>query len=145
LDPHIESAQSPTTLTDDTSIASANLKSANIAPRTSFLVYLIAIGLGLFSGWVNQVADDALLTALCVLAFSMLMGAWKKDRPWRWVVLVWIGVPIVLAYYQFVVRWPHDRGQVYGAFLQILAGSAGGFGGHFMREMIDHVFLKQDD
>jgi hypothetical protein len=123
----------------------ANLKSAKTAPRTSFLVYLIAIGLSLFSGWVNQVVDDALLTALCVLAFSMLMGTWKKDRPWRWVVLVWVGVPIVLAYYQFVVRWPHDRGQVYGAFLQILAGSAGGFGGHFMREMIDHVFLQQDD
>ena len=111
---------------------------------TSFLVYLLAIGFGVFSGWVNQVVDDALLTALCVLAFSMLMGVWKKDRPWRWVFLVWIGVPIVLAYYQFVVRWPHDRGQVYGAFLQILAGSAGGFGGHFMRDMINHVFLKQD-
>ncbi len=145
LDPHIESAQSPTTVTDDAAIPSATLKPPKNAPRTSFLVYLIAIGLSLFSGWVNQVVDDALLTALCVLAFSMLMGTWKKERPWRWVVLVWIGVPIVLAYYQFVVRWPHDRGQVYGAFLQILAGSAGGFGGHFMREMIDHVFLKQDD
>jgi ABC-type multidrug transport system permease subunit len=144
LDPHIESAQSPTTVTDDAS-PSANLKSAKAAPRTSFLVYLIAIAFSLFSGWVNQVVDDALLTALCVLAFSMLMGTWKKDRPWRWVVLVWIGVPILLGYYQFVVGWRHDRGQVYGAFLQILAGSAGGFGGHFMREMIDHVFLKQDD
>jgi len=109
------------------------------------LVYLIAIVLGLFSGWVNQVVDDALLTALCVLAFSMLMGVWKKRQPWRWMLLVWIGVPIVLAYYAFVVRWPHDRGQVYGAFLQVLAGSAGAFGGHFMRQMIDHVFLKQDD
>jgi hypothetical protein len=114
-------------------------------PRTSPLVYLIAIAFGLFSGWVNQKVDDALLTALCVLAFSMLMGVWKKQRPWRWLLLVWIGVPVVLAYYQFVVRWPHNRGQVYAAFLQILAASAGAHGGHFMREMIDHVFLKQDE
>ena len=59
----------------------------------------------------------------------------------------WCGweFPLVLAYYQFVVRWPHDRGQVYGAFLQLLAASAGGFGGHFMRQMIDNVFLKQDE
>ena len=111
-------------------------------PSTSLFVYLLALGLGLFSGWVNQTADDALLTALCVLAFTMFLGAWKKDRPWRWVLLVWVGVPAVLGYYQFVVHWPHDRGQVYGAFLQILAASAGGFGGHFMRQMIDDVFLK---
>ena len=108
-------------------------------------VSLIAIALGLFSGWVNQTVDDALLTALCVLAFTMFLGVWKKRRPWRWVLLVWMGVPIVLAYYHFVVRWPHDRGQVYGAFLQLLAASAGGFGGHFMRQMIDNVFLKQDE
>lgn len=101
--------------------------------------------MGLFSGWVNQRVDDALLTSLCVLAFSMLMGVWKKGRPWRWVLLVWIGVPSVLAYYQFVVGWPHSRSHVYAAFLQILAGSAGSFGGHFMREMIDNVFLKKEE
>ena len=110
--------------------------------RTGIFVYLIAIALGLFAGWVNQTVDDALLTALCVLGFTMILGVWKMQRPWRWVLLVWVGVPIVLAYYQFVVRWPHDRGQVYGAFLQLLAASAGGFGGHFMRQMIDNVFLK---
>ena len=112
---------------------------------TSAVVYVIAVALGLFSGWVNQTVDDALLTALCVLAFTMFLGVWKMQRPWRWVLLVWVGVPIVLAYYQFVVRWPHDRGQVYGAFLQLLAASAGGFGGHFMRQMIDNVFLKQGE
>ncbi|HZL68712.1 MAG TPA: hypothetical protein VFC29_15435 [Candidatus Limnocylindrales bacterium] len=117
----------------------------NSASRTSFVVYAIAILLGLFSGWVNEKVDDALLTALCVLAFTMMLGAWKSPRPWRWVLLVWVGVPIVLAYYHFIVKWPHDRGQVYGAFLQLLAASAGGFGGHFMRQMIGHVFQKQGD
>ena len=112
---------------------------------TGVFAYLIAIALGAFSGWVNQTVDDALLTALCVLGFTMFLGVWKKQRPWRWVLLVWAGVPAALGYYQFVVRWPHDRGQVYGAFLQLLAASAGGFGGHFMREMIDNVFSKQSE
>jgi len=115
------------------------------ASRTSFVVYAIAILLGLFSGWVNQTVDDALLTALCVLASTMMLGVWKSRQPWRWVLLVWVGVPIVLAYYHFIVKWPHDRGQVYGVFIQLLAASAGGFGGHFMRQMINHVFLKQED
>ena len=113
--------------------------------RTNPLFYIFAFLSGIFSGWVNQVVDDALLTALCMLAFTMLLGVWKPQRPWRWVLLVWIGVPLMLAYYHFIVKWPHDRGQVYGAFLQVLAASAGGFGGHFMRNMIEHVFLKKTD
>jgi hypothetical protein len=106
---------------------------------------MIAVGLGLFSGWVNEVVGDPLLTSLCMLAFSMAMGAWKKERPWRWMLLVWIGVPLLLGYYHFVAHLPHTRGQVYAAFLQILAASAGAHGGHFMRLMIERVFLKQDE
>jgi len=113
--------------------------------RTNPLVYMFAFAVGLFSGWVNQMVDDALLTALCMVAFAMLFGAWNPDRPWRWVLLVWIGVPLALGYYQFVVKWPHERGEVYGAFLQVFAASAGGFGGHFMRRMIDNVFLQKGD
>ena len=75
----------------------------------------------------------------------MILGAWRKGRPWRWLLLVWIGVPLVLAYYQFVIGWTHTRAQVYAVFFQLLAASAGANGGHYMRDMIDHVFLKQDD
>ncbi len=137
MEPSTESPQAP---------PSSSAASTKAAPaRTNPLFYLLAFGFGLFSGWVNQKVDDALLTALCVLAFTMLLGVWKKERPWRWLLLVWIGIPLVLAYYQFIVRWPHDRGQVWGAFLQLLAASAGANGGHYMRDMIDHVFLKKDD
>jgi hypothetical protein len=112
---------------------------------TNPAIYVLAILLGLFAGWVNQKVDDALLTSLCVLAFTMILGVWKKAHPWRWLLLVWMGVPLVLAYYQLVMHWPHDRSQFYGAFLQVLAASAGANGGHYMRDMIDHVFLKNDD
>ena len=113
--------------------------------RSNPIFSVLAIAAGLLAGWVNQVVNDPLLTALCMVAFAMLFGAWKPERPWRWVLLIWIGVPLVLAYYHFVVKWPHERWQVYGAFLQVLAASAGGFGGHFMRRMIDDVFLKKSD
>ena len=113
--------------------------------RTNGLICTFAVGCGLSSGWVNQTVDDALLTALCMVGFAMLFGVWKPQRPWRWVLLVWIGVPLMMAYYQFVMKWPHDRGQVYAAFLQVLAASAGGFGGHFMRNMVENVFLKKPE
>ncbi len=104
------------------------------------MAYFISIVLGLLTGWINQRVDDALLTALCVVAFTMFLGVWRPERPWRWGLLVWAGVPLVLGYYQYVVKWPHNRGQVYGAFLQILAANAGSYGGHFMRRMIEGVF-----
>ena len=125
--------------------APPELQSHPPAVRTGAVAYLVAILLGLFSGWVNETVGDPLLTALCVLAFTMLLGAWKKQRPWRWMLIVWAGVPLMLAYDHFVVHMPHQRWQVYGAFLQLLAGSAGAHGGHFMRQVIDRVFLKQDD
>ena len=112
--------------------------------RTNPFIYIFAAVSGIFSGWVNQMVDDALLTALCMVGFAMLFGVWKPQRPWRWVLLVWAGLPLVLGYYQFIVKWPHDRGQVYAVFLQLLAASAGGFGGHFMRNMVENVFLKKD-
>jgi hypothetical protein len=141
------SNQSSQTIVNPTpeGVATDEFRPVNSAVRTNPVLYIIAIALGLFSGWVNQNVADPLLTALCVVAFSMLMGVWKKQRPWRWLLLVWIGVPIMLGYYQFVVHWPHNRGQVAFAFLQILAASAGAHGGHFMRDMIDHVFLRKED
>ena len=114
-------------------------------PRTGPIPYIIAVAVGLVSGWVNQAVGDPLLTSLCVVAFSMFMGVWKEQRPWRWLLLVWIGVPLMLAYYHFVAHLPHTRGQVYATFLQVLAASAGAHGGHFMRQMIDNVFLKHED
>ena len=120
-------------------------QSASSGGSTEGVAYGIAVVLGVAAGWVNQKVSDPLLTALCVLAFSMTLGAWRPARPWRWVLLVWVGVPLVLAYYHWIVRWPHERAQVYGAFLQVLAASAGSFGGYFLRQMIDHVFLGKGD
>ena len=45
----------------------------NNAARTSPLIYLFAAACGIFSGWVNQMVDDALLTALCMVGFAMLV------------------------------------------------------------------------
>jgi hypothetical protein len=138
LEPHTDQSQVPQ---PSSAAASSKVKPS----RTNPAIYLLAIVFGLFSGWVNEKVDDALLTSLCVLVFTMLLGVWKKERPWRWLVLVWIGVPLIMAYYQWVVRWPHTRAQVYGTLLQVLAASAGANGGHYMRDMIDHVFLKRED
>lgn len=125
----------------DVSLAADSI--ATIRPQSEELLpYLLSILAGLLTGWINENVKDPLLTALCVLGFSMILGAWKPERPWRWGLLVWAGVPVVLACYAVFTRRPHERWEVYGAFLQLLSANAGSYGGHFMRRMIQGVFGK---
>ena len=106
------------------------------------MAYFVAIVAGLLTGWLNEIVKDPLLTALSVLGFTMAMGVWKPERPWRWGLLVWAGIPLVLAAYAAFTKRPHERWEVYGAFLQLLSANAGSYGGHFMRRMVEGVFGK---
>ncbi len=72
---------------------------------------------------------DLLLTALFVLAATMLLGALRPQRPWRWTLLVAAFVPLVqLAAYVALTEKPY-RAQIYESFLGFLTGVAGAYGG----------------
>ena len=60
-------------------------------------------------------------------------------RPWRWVVMVGVFVPLTeLAAYKIQgVR--ATRAQAYGSFLAFLPGIAGAYGGAVMRAVIDNL------
>src|ERR1700686_3417897 len=59
------------------------------------LYYLPAVMLGALAGWVNIKVGDLLLTAMVVLAACMLLGILSPRKPWRWVLLVGVFVPVV--------------------------------------------------
>ena len=82
---------------------------------------------------------DLLLTAMVVLAANMLLGFLSPSRPWRWVVLVGVFVPVVewLAYF-FLSEKP-ERAQV-ESFLAFVPGIAGAFGGSIGRGVVDNLF-----
>src|SRR5579862_3299356 len=63
--------------------------------------YGLAALFGTLAGWVDIKVSDLLLTAMVVLASCMLLGILRPRKPWRWVLLVGIFVPIVewLAYF----------------------------------------------
>jgi len=81
------------------------------------------------AGWVNIKVGDLLLTAMVVLAACMLLGILSPRKPWRWVLLVGVFVPVVewLAYF-FLSQKP-ERAQIYESFLAFVPGIAGAFGG----------------
>jgi hypothetical protein len=93
------------------------------------LLYLLGAVLGICAGVLDVKIGDLLLTALFVLASTMLLGAMRPPRPWRWVITVAIFGPIVqmLAYFLMTVK-PY-RAQTYESFLGFLTGIAGAYGG----------------
>jgi hypothetical protein len=105
--------------------------------------YLLAAASGAAAGWLDIKVGDLLLTAMAVLAANMLLGFLSPRRPWRWVVLVGVFVPLVewLAYF-FLTEKP-ERAQVYESFLAFFPGIAGAFGGSIGRGVVDNLFAEK--
>ena len=102
--------------------------------------YLLAALSGVLAGWLDIKEGDLLLTAMVVLAANILLGILRPHRPWRWVLLVGVFVPLVewLAYF-FLSQKP-ERAQIYESFLAFIPGIAGAFGGSIGRGVVDNLF-----
>ncbi|MGO9402678.1 MAG: hypothetical protein ACLPVW_04310 [Terriglobales bacterium] len=102
--------------------------------------YFLAAMLGAAAGWLDIKVSDLLLTALVVLAANTLLGILSPRRPWRWVLIVGVCVPVVewLAYF-FLAQKP-DRAQISESFLAFLPGIAGAYGGAIGRSVVDNLF-----
>jgi len=101
---------------------------------------LLAALSGMLAGWLDIKVGDLLLTAMVVLAACMLLGILSPRKPWRWVLLVGVFVPVVewLAYF-FLSQKP-ERAQIYESFLAFVPGIAGAFGGAMGRVLVDNLF-----
>jgi len=101
--------------------------------------YLLAALAGIATGWVDVTINDLLFTALLVLMACMLLGLLRPRRPWRWVAVVGMFIPLTeLAAYVILTVKP-TRAQVYGSFLAALPGIAGAYGGSLVRGVVDNL------
>jgi hypothetical protein len=105
--------------------------------------YVFAAGAGMFAGWVGIKAGDLLLTALLVLAPCMLLGLMRPEKPWRWIAIVGVFVPVTeLVGYLVLTQKPY-RAEIYESFLAFLPGIAGAYGGSLMRRAITNIFANK--
>jgi len=104
--------------------------------------YSLAICLGLGAGVLDVTVGDLLLTALFVLVSTMLLGVLRPQRPWRWILLVGVFVPILqLLAYLFLTEKPY-RAQLYESCLGFLTGIAGAYGGSVLRRLLNELSGK---
>ena len=103
------------------------------------LIYALASAAGLFTGWVDIRVHDLLFTALLVSSFCMLLGVLRPERPWRWVAIIGVCVPIAVVLGYFVLTERPDRAQIWESFLAFFPGIAGAYGGAMMRQAVQNI------
>jgi hypothetical protein len=87
--------------------------------------YAAAVILGIAAGILDVKVGDLLLTAMFVLASTMVLGFLRPQHPWRWIVAVASFIPLVqLLAFAFFSQKPY-RAQIYESFLGFLTGIAG--------------------
>jgi hypothetical protein len=105
-------------------------------------IYLLGAVLGICAGVLEVTLGDLLLTALFVLASTLLLGALRPERPWRWIVVVGVLVPCVQLFaYLFLGQKPYAA-QIYESCLGFLTGIAGAYGGSVVRRGMGELFRK---
>ena len=109
-------------------------------PKSDILVYLLAALLGLGAGILEVTVGDLLATALFVLISTLVLGFIRPRRPWRWIVVVGIFVPLVrLAVYLVLSQKPY-RAQIWESGLGFVTGTAGSYCVALARKGVDELF-----
>jgi hypothetical protein len=118
--------------------------------RFSLLFALFALLLGAGCGVLHVLVEtmaepDPLLSALAVTACTMLLGVLRPAKPWRWVLLVGIPVPMAIAVATIIIPTAHfTHASIGGSFLVSLPGCAGAFGGSILRRKISEIFFDKE-
>jgi ABC-type multidrug transport system permease subunit len=106
-------------------------------------IYVLAVVLGIGAGILDVKVGDLLLTALFVLASTMLLGVLRPQRPWRWILIVAVFVPLLqLLAYLFLTEKPY-RAQIYESFLGFLTGMAGAYAGSAGRRAVGEILKEK--
>jgi hypothetical protein len=105
--------------------------------------YALGALLGFVAGLLDVKFGDLLLTALFVLAATMLLGVLRPLRPWRWTLLVAVLVPVMQGLAYVVLTAKPYRAQIYESFLGFLTGVAGAYGGSIARKRLGELFKER--
>ena len=107
--------------------------------KNDTLIYVLATAADLFTGWVDLRVHDLLFTALLVSSFCMLLGVLRPERPWRWVAIIGVCVPVAVVLGYFVLTERPERAQIWESFLAFLPGIASAYGGALMRQAVQNI------
>ncbi len=93
---------------------------------------------GLMAGYVDLRADEVQGPVLLVLIFSAFLGFLNPASPWRWALVVGIGIPLAhfagraAGYYPPYLVLPN----VFATFIALIPASIGAYAGMLLRIIV---------
>ena len=102
--------------------------------------YLLAILFGATAGILEIKLGDLLVTALFILVSTMILGAARPEKLWRWIVLVAVMVPILRVYAYFVLGEKPYLAQMWEPGFAFVIAAVGAYCGFFARKAVDNLF-----
>ncbi len=108
--------------------------------KSDLAIYCLAVLLGVCAGILEITLGDLLVTALFVLLSTLVLGYLRPQRPWRWIVVVGIFVPLFRLVAFLVMTQKPYRAQIWESALGFVTGVAGAYAGATARKGVDELF-----
>ncbi|MBV9342113.1 MAG: hypothetical protein JO159_14660 [Acidobacteria bacterium] len=108
--------------------------------KADFLIYALALLLGLGAGLTEITVGDLLVTALFVLLSTLVLGFVRPERAWRWILVVCAGVPLARLAAYLLLSQKSYKTEIWESALGFVTGSAGAYCGAFARRSVDELF-----
>lgn len=111
--------------------------------KSDVFIYALAVLLGICAGILEVTLGDLLVTALFVLLSTLVLGYLRPQRPWRWILVVGIFVPLFRLLAYLVLTEKPYRAQVWESGLGFLTGIAGAYAGATARKGVEELFRSR--
>ena len=108
--------------------------------KSDLPIYILGLFLGLCAGALEVSLGDFLLMSLFVAASTFVLATIRPHRPWRWMLVVAVCVPLAeFAAYLFLGRRFY-RVQIWESGLGFVTGTVGAYAGSFARKAANELF-----
>jgi hypothetical protein len=103
----------------------------------TFLLYILAVALAMFTGFVDMHNDEVQAALLVILVGSATLAFIEPRAAWRWALILGLSIPVTYLIVPLVdYTTPFQMDSYWGTFLAFVPAFIGAYGGVFLRWLI---------
>lgn len=111
--------------------------------RRDIPVWLVGVLLAALLTFADLKLDDKAVTLILACMFPLLLGIWRPERPWRWVLLFSLPLIVARGALVFTQHLEHWEGVAY-SFVTLFPAAAGAYLGAVCRRAIEALWQQKE-